>query len=700
MSWLTKGLAKALSALRHPGAPHFHGGLMRRTQFDYAREVGTGIDASVVMAPVQWIQRAAPEARLRVMRGQGADRREVDNHPLVQLVARPNPFYSETALVSGTVFSYCTAGYSYWIKVRNGAGRVVELWYVPHWSIEPKWPRDGSDFLSHYEYRPGGGQPPVRLEPEDVVHFRHGIDPRNPRQGLSPLAGVLREIFTDLESSNFVAALLRNMGVPGVVISPDGGVSVAPDDVEATKKWFGEAFGGDRRGAPLVMGGATKVSTFGFNPQQMDLSVTRDVAEERVCASLGVPAAVVGFGAGLQTAKVGATMGELRKLAWTNGVLPLLRSFADEVERSLAELLSAGDQVGHDTDGVAALAEDRLTQAQQWAAGVTAGAVLVSEFREAMGLDVDDSHRIFLRPFSAVEVANGAPPRLPAPPPALESRAIDMTGLIGKGTKADRAPPARLAGLRGYVRALSAMEAPLQRAFEPRLKGFFEGLGRASAEAARPLLEEAAAAGPGDAKADATPEDEILARRIIERLGLEVHRTAFQRLYEAHYLQVAGEIAKAGELIGLAAGLPDPVARSVLAAGGRRSGLVDLADQSRRALFDALAEGRAAGEGVDALAARIGEHVSAGPWTTAEQRARTIARTETKFAQNTSTIARAQEAGVQRFVVFDGRFGLPRSTPSHVERDGLIVTADQAASMAADEHPNGTLSFAPYIEET
>ena len=337
-------LAKALGHMRHSGRSPWQVGYLARTRFDYAGEVGTGIDSSVVTAPVQWIQRAYPEGRLRVMRGAGDKQREIENHPLVELIGRPNPHYGDGALWSATIFSYCVAGNAYWLKVRNGAGKVGELWYVPHWTVAPKWPDDGSSFISSYDYRPGGGSVPISLAPEDVIHFRHGIDPRNPRLGLSPLHGVIREIFMDMEASNFIASLLRNMAVPGVVISPDGGTQPAPDDVEAVKAWFRDAFGGDKRGEPLVMGGATKVQQYGFTPQQMDLSVARDVAEERVCACLGIPAAVVGFGAGLQTAKVGATMGELRKLAWHNGIIPLMRAFADELQRSAAELAAARRQ--------------------------------------------------------------------------------------------------------------------------------------------------------------------------------------------------------------------------------------------------------------------------------------------------------------------------------------------------------------------
>jgi len=683
-------LQKALSGMRHSGgAMPFMLGFLKRTRFDYAKEVGDGLDSSVVMAPVQWVQRAFPEARLRVVRSKAdGSVEEIAGHKMTALIRRPNEAYGDIHLWWATLLSYLIDGNAYWLKVRNGIGAPAELWWVPHWAIEPKWPDDGSVFISHYEYSPGGGAK-FRLDVDDVVHFRHGVNPRNQRKGLSPLHGVIREIFMDLEASNFTASLLKNMGVPGVVISPDGSAQPGPEDVESVKAWFKTAFGGDNRGAPLVMGGATKVEQYGFNPQQMDMSSARDVAEERVCAALGIPAAVVGFGAGLQTAKVGATMTEMRKLAWTNGVLPITTAFADEINRSLLPDFTnrrAAEEVEFDVSDVQALQDDLDKLFSRMDTAVRGGWAMVSEAREAVGFDVDDSHRIYLRPFSAIEVPAGAPPRVEA-------------GDTGKsGTKARRPSVAQ----RGYVQALSRMEGGLQSAAEKRLKSFFRDLGKSAAKVARPMLDAEflgqASAETGERKEIEKKEDELLVYRILEALDTNARQAAMRQLYEAHYLQVAEEVAKAGELVGITTGLPDPVGRAVAQAGGRRAGLVDLEKQSRQALFDAIAEGRAEGEGVAQLAARIAEHVEAGPWTTVEQRSLTIARTETKFAQNVSTIEMARNAGADRLTVFDGRFGLPRSDPDHVARDGITVTADEAAAMAADEHPNGTLSFAPYFD--
>jgi len=701
MNWLTK----AFSAMRHPARPMFISGLLRRTRFDYRNEIGDGLDSSVVTAPIRWVQRALPEARLTVRkRKRNGTTEEVPAHGMIALIQRPNAFYGDLVLWAATILSWYVAGNAYWIKVRNGAGRVVELWWVPWWMMEPKAPEDGSEFISHYLYKPGGMIQQTRLEIDDVIHFRDGMDPRNMRLGLSSLDGVIREIFMDLESSNFVASLLRNMGVPGVVISPKGGAMPAPEDVEATKTWFQEAFGGDRRGGPLVMGAPTEVQPYGFNPQQMNMGEARDVAEERVCACIGIPAAVVGFGAGLQTAKVGATMEELFKTAWRNGVLPVARVLADELQRSLLPDFgpstgsgqAAGFEVAWDTDDVLALQEDEGKQVELWNKKLAGGGITVLEYREGIGMEADDSHRIYLRPISVLEVPEGAPPRaLPSEPEPKE-----------RGEKARATPEQQRRG-EAYVRLLQRQERGLRDAFERSLNGFFDRLGKAAREAALPLLEEPKSAKAGKAALRQAQDDRVIGEKadesliaaVLKKLGIDVWVAELRQAYGAHYLEVGTAVSDAAERAGLGTSLPDPVARAIVASGGRRVGLLDLDRQTREALFEALAEGRAEGEGVQALADRIEDHVGGGPWDTPEVRARIVARTETKYAQNISTIERAKAAGVNRFIVFDGRLGPGRSTPSHIERHGSIVTADEADAMAAAEHPNGTLSFAPYFEE-
>ena len=687
---LFKAFTKALSAMRHTGASNFLLGFLSRTKFDYAKEVGTGIDSSVVTAPVQWIQRAFTEARLRVVRRKDGEVEEVENHDLIALVNTPNPAYSGLHLWSATVFSYLTSGNAYWLKIRNGSGKVAELWYVPHWMMIPMWPEDGSVFISHYEYRHGTGTP-SKIAPEDVVHFRAGIDPRNTRLGISPLHGAIREIFVDLEASNWVASLLRNQGVPGLVISPDGDATVDPDDAKAVKKWFKEAFSGDRRGAPLIMGSKTRVEQYGFNPQQMDLSVVRNVSEERVCSLLGIPAAIVGFGAGLQSTKVGATMNEMRKLAWINGIIPIHRSFADTLQRSLMPDFMRGQSnsevVEFDTSQVTALEEDMNERATRWNTLIAGGWALVSDGRRAMGLDVNPADEVYLRGLATIEV------------PAGQSMEVGSTGKSARipYLKSDHSPTEERLALRRcqkptqaqarFVAMMARQQPGLVELFERRLIAFFEKMGRDVAAAALPILQETF---------KASAEDMIIVDRILLEASMEASEAVLRETYEAVYLEVAKSSGEAAEALGLSTGLPDPVARAVVSAGGRRAGLIDMTERAKTSLFNAIVEGRAAGEGADALARRVRVDIERGRYRDVQTRAKVIARTETAFAQSTSTIERSREAGVQQAMVFDNRTGFDDDICTAM--DGITVTLDEAQALAADEHPNGTRSFSPLIQ--
>lgn len=304
------------------------------SRLDYAAQTDPNAN-SIVMACVLWICRTFPEAPLQVLVDQHDGQQPVSRHPLTELLRRPNDYYSGILLWYATLVDLLTTGNAYWVKVRAGAGRVVELWWVPQYMMQPRWPADGSTFLGYYEYRPDGTTP-IRIEVMDVVHFRYGLDPVNVRKGLSPLASLLREVFTDDEAGRFTSSILRNLGVPGVVISPgDSDVSVPIEDLERIKAEFQARFGGDRRGEPFVMSGKTQVQVLSFSPQQMDMKQLRMVPEERVSAILGIPAAVVGLGAGLERTKVGATMREMREQAYESCIIPTQVLLAAELNSQL-----------------------------------------------------------------------------------------------------------------------------------------------------------------------------------------------------------------------------------------------------------------------------------------------------------------------------------------------------------------------------
>lgn len=656
-----------------------------RTRLNYRQEVGDGSGSSTVMAPLLWIGRNFPEAPPAIWRlvGEGEEER-VAPHDLLRLLERPNPHYSGAVLWMATLADWNISGDAYWLKIRNQAGAVRELWFTPSALLEPQ----GSEreFITHYTYRPGDGRE-ITLEPADVVHFRYGLDPDDQRRGRSPLKSVLREIFTDDEAAAFTASLLRNMGVPGLVVSPEGDHSPGEDDVKATKAYVHQEFRGDKRGEPLVMSGPTKLQQFGFSPEQLDLKGLRRVPEERVSAVLGIPAVVCGLGAGLDRSTYN-NVSEARSSAFEDNIIPAQRILAEDIRFQLLPDFEKNPwafRVGFDLSNVRVLQEDRKAQVERLDIGVRGGWIRIAEARRAMDFDTEEADEVYLRPVSAFEVPAGTV----SPPPS---------------TRDPAEPKYRKRATRAQTRLVVALERDgraLEAAMAEELESDFSELGREAAEVFADVI-------PPDAVVSRTnghrkADEDTLSQRVIAALSLDEWANGRLRSrFEAHYRRTAERtVTTVNSVLDLGVSLPDERMRRIVHEGGTRKGLADIVEATRDAISRSIATGREAGEGPIEIARRIRSEVPAGRYVNAgpAYRAKLIARTETKWAQNLSSVETYREAdSVTHVIAFDARLG--ESDEDCMARDGQTFTFDQAEAEMAAEHPNGTLSFAPVVAET
>ena len=409
--WFNLAVGSMITAINHPVG--VAGWLtLNRTAIRYDREV-TPAANSIVVACVRWVQRVFSEAPMMLQQWleDRAEWEDIHVDELLLLLERPNPYYNGTALWKATIADLMLSGTSYWIRVRSQTGRVVQLWWAPESIVTPKGdPNDPTVFISYYEYAPSTnrGSTPTRLRVEDVIQFRDGIDPTNVRKGLSGMKALLREIFTDDEAANMTASLLRNMGVPGVIISPKAG-TIGKDAAQEIKETFMEKFTGDAKGEPLVLGGDATVQQFGFSPQQMGGRDLRGVPEERITAVLGVNAAVVGLGAGLASTKVGATLREYREEAFESTIIPMYRDMALQITQQLMDDFhdSKTHRLAFDLTKVRVLQEDELKRSERISNLVSNGVLKVAEVRRALGWPVEPEHEIYLIPANLQVVQAG-----------------------------------------------------------------------------------------------------------------------------------------------------------------------------------------------------------------------------------------------------------------------------------------------------
>ena len=376
-------------------------------------DIGDGSNNSAVVACLNVLATSFAEPRPLVYKDtDDGDQELIKQHPIAKLLERPNPFTSGNLLAHYMVVALSAYGDAYLYKNRNSDGNVVQLVPLMPNMVEPKGDED--TLITHFKYKPYGGLggESIVVPTNDIVHIRNGIDPNNHRRGFAPLKSVLREILGDEAAGQYAAALLHNMAVPGVILSPKDDSMGGPskEEAEAISAMYKQKFGGKNRGAPMILSGSMNVEVVSFSPDQMNLTELRKLPEERVSAVLGVPAILAGLGAGLDAATYNNTR-ELREFFTEQKMIPMWSAVAQEISHQLLHDNFEKDNYEYfcafDLDQVRALAGDKKDQVLTMNSGVQGGFVTVGEARRALGLDTDNSHDVYLRPLNMIAVAEG-----------------------------------------------------------------------------------------------------------------------------------------------------------------------------------------------------------------------------------------------------------------------------------------------------
>lgn len=352
--------------------------LLPGSQFDYRREAGLLWENSTALSGMTWIANNFVEAPLTVFRDVDGKAQSVEPHPFTELMASPNADYDSAYLFGGTVLSLIADGNAFYRVIRNGLGEPVELWYVPHWQINPRWKADGSEFISDYVYRINGKDYPV--EKRDIIHLRHGIpDPRNPRRALSPLSAVLREVCTDNEASTLTAALLRNPAYPSMILSPKADMKPPTQDQrDDVKRQLGQ-INGDRAGSVGFLPFPMEIQKNSFSPAELAIDKVVRLPVAKICSALNIDPMVLHLPSENKTY---ANYGESVKAAYGSCLIPMQKSIGRQLKRQLPEMFADGEYPGFDYEHVLALSEDENDKYKRYQ-GVSF--LTTNEKRQALG---------------------------------------------------------------------------------------------------------------------------------------------------------------------------------------------------------------------------------------------------------------------------------------------------------------------------
>ncbi len=251
-----------------------------------------------VYVAVNRIAEAGALVPLRVLRLDGEQRVQVEQHPLETLLAHPNPTMSRFELFEATLGFLELTGNAYWFIAGDNAGRPAQIWPLrpDRMHIVP----DPEHYVRGYIYEVDGKQIP--LEAVEVVHFKRW-HPGNDYYGLSALEAARLAVESDRAMARWNKNTFgQDNGVPAGIVNIQDFIS--DDDFERVKREWRASYGGTQRRTAFLRGGAVEWQSIGLSHTDLDFLQGRESHRDEILNIFGIPVGLVSENATEANARV------------------------------------------------------------------------------------------------------------------------------------------------------------------------------------------------------------------------------------------------------------------------------------------------------------------------------------------------------------------------------------------------------------
>jgi len=315
-------------------------------------------------------------------------------HPLLDLIARPNPRQDGAAFLESDASHLLLSGNAYVEAVslagqgaqeggaQEAAGNasVRELYALrpDRMKVVPGpdgWPQafDYTVAGTTVRFEQNVAQPPI-------LHLTL-FNPLDDYYGLSPLEAAAVAVDTHNAAARWNKALLDNAARPSgalVYAGPEGAV-MADAQFERLKKELADQYQGTANaGRPLLLEGGLDWKAMSLSPKDMDFMEAKHSAAREIALAFGVPPMLLA----IPGDNTYSNYQEANRVFWRGTVLPLANRIGASLTQWLAPGFGSGLALVVDADRIEALSADR---AALWERVTKAPFLTVNEKRNAVG---------------------------------------------------------------------------------------------------------------------------------------------------------------------------------------------------------------------------------------------------------------------------------------------------------------------------
>jgi HK97 family phage portal protein len=313
---------------------------------------------------------------------QDAERR-FEAHPVLKLLAAPNPGQGGTALMESFFGHLLLSGDGYLEAAGEDiSGGPRELYVLR--SDRMKVVQGGDGWPVAYEYSAGARKHTfdMRQDRVPVLHVK-SFHPQDDHYGLSPMEAAAGAVDVHNSANTWSKSLLDNAARPsGAIVykGADGQGSLAADQYDRLVDELESHHQGARNaGRPMLLEGGLDWKPMGFSPTDMEFHRTKEAAARDVALAFGVPPMLLG----LPGDNTYANYQEAHRAFYRLTVLPLVARCLAAMSAWLPAYYGETFQIKVDDDNVPALATEREAL---WRRISGAGFLSDGEKRQMLGL--------------------------------------------------------------------------------------------------------------------------------------------------------------------------------------------------------------------------------------------------------------------------------------------------------------------------
>lgn len=334
-------------------------------QRDYTRFAEEGFRRNVIAyRAISMISSAAASVKFILEQKRGNQAKVLDSHPLLQLLARPNPRQGGAELLE-SLYSYrLIAGNAYLhaIGPRNEAPLELHGLRPDRVMVIP----GQGGIAKAYRYTVRNRAMDIAVDglsgASRLLHLKH-FHPLDDWYGMSPIEAAAYSIDQHNQCSAWNQSLLQHGARPSgaLLVKADHGNAGALTEHQYSrlKQQLDEQFSGaSNAGRPLLLEGGLEWQEMSLSPREMDFVQIKHSSARDIALALGVPPQLLG----IPGDNTFANLQEARLALWEQTIIPTLHYMADELNNWLVPMFDASLRLRVDLESISALSGKRDAQ--------------------------------------------------------------------------------------------------------------------------------------------------------------------------------------------------------------------------------------------------------------------------------------------------------------------------------------------------